>query len=164
MGDLQIILTLDPIPPLAGESRILCHCTGHKPPLLLGSWLVPTDEESDAAYMAGVTVAVEAHRPQHAGRRLMAQPGGQLSLPDEGSGSFAQLVEYVREALEHNTVLKPGRCLSSGIDGLAHGMLYSILARLGIEQLGAGLGSVRDAAFCGLPTGADDQSPPAGEP
>ncbi len=67
MDDLQIILTLDPIPPFDGESRILCHCTGHETPLLLGSWPAPDDEATEAAYVAALTAVVNAHRPQHGG-------------------------------------------------------------------------------------------------
>lgn len=64
----------------------------------------------------------------------MTGPRVRLTLPDEGSASRPELVAYVREVLEHNTVLKPGVCCSGGLEQLANGMLYSILHRLGIDQ------------------------------
>lgn len=63
--DFQLILTSTPSTTFLGPDTIQLHCTGHNPPLLLGEWQAPEDEETDAAYNQGVTAAVEAHRSQH---------------------------------------------------------------------------------------------------
>jgi hypothetical protein len=58
----------------------------------------------------------------------------QLSLPDEGLASRPELVAYVREVLEHNTVMRPEKDYIT-TERLATNMLYSILHRLRIDQV-----------------------------
>lgn len=55
-----------------------------------------------------------------------------LTLPTTGSGSYVELVEYVRTVLEQNTDLKPEYNPTGSFDKLARGMMYSILHRLEI--------------------------------
>lgn len=58
-----------------------------------------------------------------------------MQCDQEGPGSRAQIVEYVQTVLEQNVAgLQPGRCVSSGLPGLANGIVISILHRLGIED------------------------------
>lgn len=56
-----------------------------------------------------------------------------VSLPDIGFGSRPELVAYITEVLEHNTVMRPEKDYITP-ERLASNMLYSILHRLGIEQ------------------------------
>ena len=53
---------------------------------------------------------------------------------EAGPGSRAQIVEYVRLVLEHNTILDIDRNPTASFDKLASAMVYSILHRLDIEQ------------------------------
>lgn len=61
----QLILPSTPSTTFLGPDTIQLHCTGHEPPLLLGNWPAPWDEETDGAYQEGVAAAVEAHTCQH---------------------------------------------------------------------------------------------------
>lgn len=56
-----------------------------------------------------------------------------ISLPDEGLASRPELVQYIKEVLEHNTVMRPEKDYLT-TERLASNMLYSILHRLDIEQ------------------------------
>lgn len=56
-----------------------------------------------------------------------------LSLPDEGAASRAELVQYLREVLEHNTVMRPEKAYLT-TERLASNVLFSILHGLDIEQ------------------------------
>ena len=56
-----------------------------------------------------------------------------IALPDDGFGSRPELVAYITEVLEHNTVMRPEKDYITP-QRLASNMLYSILHRLGIEQ------------------------------
>ena len=53
---------------------------------------------------------------------------------ESGPGSRAEIVKYVQTVLEHNTILDLDRSPTAAFDKLATGMVYSILARLDIEQ------------------------------
>lgn len=56
-----------------------------------------------------------------------------ISLPDEGWASRPELVAYITEVLEHNTVMRPEKDYITP-ERLATNMLYSILHRLDIDQ------------------------------
>jgi len=59
--------------------------------------------------------------------------GVRLSLPDDGDASRPELVDYVRQVLEHNTIMRPEKDYITP-ERLATNMVYSILYRLGIDQ------------------------------
>lgn len=65
MADFEFVLTHIPATTMDSGGHVRLHCTGHKPPLVLGKWPASLVQDEEDAYRAAVTAAINAHRPQH---------------------------------------------------------------------------------------------------
>jgi hypothetical protein len=58
-----------------------------------------------------------------------------MKCDETGPGSRSEIVSYVKAVLEHNVFLDMERNPTATFEKLAGAMVYSILHRLGVEQV-----------------------------